>query len=255
MSQLLQKRYNPDELVIRAENLSKAFSIRRSRHTLFKSLKNILTLGISKDSSTVMALKDVNFEVSEGEWIGLIGNNGSGKSTLLKLLAELYMPTDGKIYISGTKSLVTGYGLGMIDELTVRDNTFLYGAMYGLENREVEENIAEIIEWAELTDFVGAKLKTLSSGMRTRLAFSITRYINSDICLYDEALSAGDKDFKQKCEDFFYKSKNSHNTFVIASHDLTFIKKFCDKTIWLHKGIKMAFDETQIVLKSYDDFK
>lgn len=248
-----QSEFSPKPIAIKAENLFKEFPFTKSRNTLFKSLKNLLK-GNSYLSSIITALNDINFEVASGEWIGLIGHNGSGKSTLLKVLAELYKPSRGKVFISGRKVLFTGFGIGMIDELTVRDNIFLYGAMYGLANRDIDENLGEIIDWAELTEFLGTKTKNLSSGMRTRLAFSIMRHIACDIYLYDEALSAGDKAFKIKCEEYFYRSRDNEHTAVVATHDLNFVKKFCDRTIWLHKGKQMAFGDTESVLEQYSAF-
>ena len=124
-----------------------------------------------------------------------------------------------------------------------------------LERKKTKKNLQEIIEWAELQGFERAKLKTLSTGMNTRLAFSITRHIESDIVLMDEALSAGDKNFRKKCEDVFENYKNNDRTFVFASHDLEFVKKFCTRTLWLQKGRQLAFGDTDLVLQRYSEAK
>lgn len=124
-----------------------------------------------------------------------------------------------------------------------------------MERKKIKGKLHDIIEWAELQDFVGAELRTLSSGMRARLAFSTMRHVETDIFLLDEALTAGDKNFKKKCEEYFENSKNNGKTFLISTHDLNFVKIFCTKTLWLHKGQQKAFGETEEVLQLYIDSK
>ena len=124
-----------------------------------------------------------------------------------------------------------------------------------MEKKSISEHFEEIIKWAELQDFADAKLRTLSTGMKTRLAFSITRYIESDIFLVDEALSAGDRSFKEKCEKVFENHTKTDRTLIFSSHNMGFIRRFATKTIWLHQGKQMAFDDTEIVLKQYGDFQ
>jgi ABC-type polysaccharide/polyol phosphate transport system ATPase subunit len=245
---------NNMDLAIKIEELYKAFSVRMSHNTIFKTIKIKLS-GESNNSSHYMALKGVNIEVRKGEKVGIIGNNGAGKTTLLKLIAGLYEPSRGQIYVDGTMTLITGFGIGMVDELSVKENVFLYGAIYGMERIEIRDRLYEIIEWAELQDFIDAKLQTLSAGMKARLAFSTARHIKTDISLLDEALSAGDKDFRRKCDEFFKESMGNHKTLLISSHDLNFVKWFCNKTLWLHKGEQMAFGETERVLEQYGEFK
>ena len=221
---------------------------------MFRVLKGRL-LGDASNSGSFFALNDINIEVFRGEKIGIIGNNGSGKTTLLKVIAGLYGPDKGDIYRKGDAALLTGLGMGMVDELSVEENVFLYGAIYGMDRKKIKEKFHEIIEWAELQNFVGARVKTLSSGMKTRLAFSTTRYIETDIFLLDEALSAGDKTFREKCEDFFKKSRNSDTTFLVATHSLDFVRMFCTKTLWLHMSKQMAFGDTETVLRQYEEFR
>lgn len=218
---------------------------------MFGMLKKYL-LRRPDNSRTFYALKNISLNISRGEKIGIVGNNGSGKSTLLRLVAGLYKPSKGKIYTNGKTVFLAGWGIGMIDELSVEENIFLYGTIYGMDKKKLRENFYDIIEWAELQDFVGAKLKTLSTGMRTRLAFSTMRYIQTDILLLDEALSAGDKRFKKKCANVFANYKNSARIFLVASHDQSFVETFCNKTLWLHKGEQRAFGETARILKQYN---
>ncbi len=242
------------DCAVRTKNLCKRFRIEGNRRTMFRVLRGKL-LGEASNSGSFFALNDINIEVLRGEKIGIIGNNGSGKTTLLKVIAGLYEPDKGDVYRKGDAALLTGLGTGMVDELSVEENVFLYGAIYGMDRKKIKEKFHEIIEWAELQNFVGARVRTLSSGMKTRLAFSTTRYIETDIFLLDEALSAGDKTFREKCEDFFKKSKNSDTTFLVATHSLDFVRMFCTKTLWLHMSKQMAFGDTETVLRQYEEFR
>jgi len=241
------------DCVVRISQLSKFF-VRNGQHTLYRLLKGKL-VGNNADSQSFAALNDINIEIMRGEKVGLIGNNGAGKSSLLKVIAGLYAPSSGEIRVTGEVTLLSGLGIGMLDELSVEENIFLYSAICGLERKKTKKNLQEIIEWAELQGFERAKLKTLSTGMNTRLAFSITRHIESDIVLMDEALSAGDKTFRKKCEGVFENYRNNDRTFVFASHDLEFVKKFCTRTLWLQKGQQLALGDTDLVLQRYSEAK
>lgn len=233
--------------------LSKEFKAGKNRSTLYKTLIYSV-LGFKDDQIRIKALEDLSFDLKRGEWLGVVGNNGSGKSTLLKIIAGLYKPTRGTVSTSGSVSLFTGMALGMLEDLSVRENIYLYGAIYGMDKTEIEKGLNEMIEWAVIEDFVDSELKTLSSGMKSRLSFSVARYFKSDIKLIDEALSAGDKDFKSKCADYFENIRVDGNTYIICSHDLNFIAKFCDKVLWLHKGVQMNFGLAEFVLEKYGDF-
>jgi ABC-type polysaccharide/polyol phosphate transport system ATPase subunit len=249
----LPKTFDHD-CVVRTSHLGKFFPLDGYYRTIYRLIKGGL-LRTQSASHTFAALKDINIEIMRGEKVGLIGNNGAGKSSLLRLIAGLYLPSQGELYVNGDVTFLAGLGLGMVDELSVEENIYLYGAIFGLERRKIKESLQEIIEWAELQDFVEATLKTLSTGMRTRLAFSTTRYIEADLVLMDEALSAGDRNFRKKCEDVFESYKNNNRTFLFASHDIEFVKRFCTKTLWLHKGQQMAFGDTDLVLQEYNGAK
>jgi ABC-type polysaccharide/polyol phosphate transport system ATPase subunit len=238
---------------ILSRNLWKTFSSNKFRESMFKALRNRV-IGGGSHSTFVEALRDINIEIGKGEKVGLIGGNGGGKSTLLKLIAKLYLPTRGQLSINGRVNLLSGLGVGMVDELSVEQNVFLYGAIYGLDRDAVRENLDEMLEWADLEEFRGAKLRTLSSGMRSRLAFSITRYFSSDINLFDEALSAGDQGFKEKCESVFESYRNGEKTFIFATHSIPFVRKFCSRALWLHRGKQMAFGDVEAVLQEYEAF-
>jgi len=241
------------DLSIETINLSKTFQIDRSRVTMFEHLKRRFIR--DNKNSKVFTLTDINFKTLKGEKIGIIGSNGSGKTTLLKLIAGLYRPNKGKIIVEGKVTLLAGLGIGMLDEISLEENVFLYGTIYGLDRGIIKKNLNEILEWAELEDYCGAKLKTLSSGMRSRLAFSTIRYIESDIFLLDEVLTAGDRNFKEKCKEFLNSSIDGGKTYLIATHDMDFLKTHCNKALWLHKGVQKDFGETESVLKHYEDSK
>ena len=199
------------------------------------------------------ALSEISIKVEKGEWLGVIGHNGAGKTTLLKLIAGLLQPDKGKVILNGSITYLSSLGVGMIDELTVVENVFLNGAIYGINRKVLEENLDEILEWAELKKFSKTKFKHLSSGMKSRLAFSTTRYVDADIYLLDEALSAGDNRFQEKCKVIFENYRGNGKSFMIAAHSFDFIEKFCDKTLWLNKGEIKAFGETKKILEQYKE--
>lgn len=201
--------------------------------------------------SRFVALRDVNFSVSAGEKVALIGHNGAGKTTLLKLVAGLYRPTRGQVHTEGRVILLAGLGLGMVDELSVRENVFLYGAIHGLGHRAIADQYDEILEWAELRRFAEARLQTLSSGMRSRLAFATMRHIDADVYLFDEALTAGDKRFRQKCMDFFMR--DTPHAFLIATHTLNMASTVCSRALWLDQGQVRAFGAANEVVAAYNN--
>jgi len=237
---------------VKTTGLYKAFTIESGRLSTFGALRD-LVLKKTVYKRTLLALKDINVEIGSGENIGLIGNNGAGKTTLLKVIAGLYTQSRGEVSVDGDVNYLAGFGIGMIDELSVEENVYLYGAIYRVDKERMRKNFTEIVEWAELQDFVGARLRTLSTGMKTRLAFSITRYVDSDVLLIDEALSAGDKNFHRKCAKFFEDLGRNERTYVFSSHNMDFVRRFCTKTIWLHDGELAAFDDTPTVLREYSN--
>jgi len=236
-------------VAIRLTNVSKAFKVEGKRAPLLSVLKGAVQR--KKPEDVRFSLRDVNLTIRRGERVGLIGNNGAGKTSLLKLIAGLYQPTCGKIQVNGEIAFLAGFGIGMLDDLSVAENIFLYGAIYGVARATTRKNLREIVDWAGLSEFVDTKFKHLSSGMKTRLAFSTTRYFDADIYLLDEALSAGDQDFRKKCEQVFDSYKHTARTMVIASHTMAFLEQFCDKTIWLDKGRLVTFGPTEEIIRRY----
>jgi ABC-type polysaccharide/polyol phosphate transport system ATPase subunit len=242
------------DCVVRLEGITKTFPIERHRSTVFGSLRQRLSWRL-RHKQTFDALRDIDLTVFERDRVGIVGNNGAGKSTLLKIIAGLYTPTAGRVFTRNEMSLLAGHGVGMVGDLTVEENVFLYGAIYGLSRKTLSRAFADIIGWAELRGFEAAKFKTLSAGMKTRLAFSVIRYIEPDIYLWDEALTAGDRNFQAKCRAVFEGYKQGGKTFLVASHDLAFVQEFCDKTLWLHKGRRKAFGATEQILKQYSQYQ
>lgn len=238
---------------INFKDVQKTFATEKSRGTMFSVIRGLIK--DNSDSKRFLALDNINFDIKVGDRLGVVGNNGAGKSTLLKIISGIHLPSKGSFYVNGNINLLTSYGVGMLDELNLRENVYLYGSIYGMGREQIDKKFDEIISWAELDNFVTERFKNLSSGMKMRLAFSTARYFESDICVLDEALSAGDKDFRHKSLDHFQKSIYKGKTYVISSHDLNFVETFCNKTLWLDHGKQMAFGQTDEILKQYINHK
>jgi len=236
---------------IHIQNLSKVFPLNEKKNTAFSSLKRQILPGFTPPHVSLFALKDIHLEVFQSEKVGIVGENGAGKTTLLKIIAGLSKPTQGQVLVDGEMIFLAGLGIGMIEDLSVRENIVLYGMIYGLERFAIREKIQEILEWAELQEFAESRLINLSSGMKSRLAFSITRHFDKDIFLLDEALSAGDKNFREKAKAIFLEYKKTKRTFVVATHDMEFIKTFCTKAVWIHKGQIQANGNPEDVVEQY----
>jgi ABC-type polysaccharide/polyol phosphate transport system ATPase subunit len=240
-------------VMLRTGGLVKTFTAGTHRRTLFRFIRDQLT-GREGFNRLRASLDDIEIEARAGEIVGVVGENGAGKTTLLKTISGLYAPTAGRIDIAGDVTLLAGLGAGMVEELSVADNIRLYGAICRLSRRTIRSRFTTILEWAELERFVEAELRTLSTGMRTRLAFAIAMHVDSALVLMDEAFSAGDKRFQEKCDQFFRDTKTRPRAMVVATHNLEFVRDFCDRTLWLHKGKQMAFGPTTDVLPRYEAF-
>jgi ABC-type polysaccharide/polyol phosphate transport system ATPase subunit len=234
---------------IHLDRISKVYPSGNNHQTLYRLLKSYWVKNGTRE--TKFALHHVDLRIGKGEKVGIIGNNGAGKTTLLKIIAGLCNPTDGSVQTNGDVVFLAGLGIGMLQDLTARENIFLYGTIYGMERDQIRREYRDILQWAELEDFAEAQLRTFSLGMRSRLAFSTARHMKGDIFLWDEALLAGDKNFNLKCQEHFQRVKEDGVTYVVASHNLNFIESFCTKTLWLDKGKQIAFDDTGEVLKKY----
>jgi ABC-type polysaccharide/polyol phosphate transport system ATPase subunit len=200
------------------------------------------------------ALNDVSFDVEQGEVIGIIGQNGSGKSTLLKILASVVTPTGGSFRCNGKITAMLELGGGFNKEITGLENVYFLGALQGYTRREMEERIPQILEFAELGEFINQPVKSYSSGMYVRLAFSLAINIDPDILITDEALSVGDIRFQQKCYRKIRSFKDAGKTILLCTHSLNTVREFCSRAIWLHQGKIMEIGDPVLVTDSYSAF-
>ena len=184
----------------------------------------------------IWSLRNVNFDLAPGSTLGIVGANGAGKSTLLRLLAGIGRPDEGRLHVYGRLSGLLSLGAGFHSDLTGRENVFVTGVIGGLTRREVARRLDEIVEFAELGHAIDAPLRTYSTGMQMRLAFSVAIHVHSDILLIDEVLAVGDHAFQRKCLDRIELLKQTGCTIVIVSHDTWSLRQFCDQAIWLEQG-------------------
>ncbi len=197
------------------------------------------------------ALDGISFEVKKGEFFGVVGRNGSGKSTLLKILAGVYNPDHGNVQVNGSLTPFIELGVGFNHELTGRENVFLNGALLGFSRKEMEEMYDEIVDFAELHEFMEERLKNYSSGMQVRLAFSIAIRAKSDILVLDEVLAVGDAAFQQKCSNYFEQVKDSGQTVVLVSHNMDAVKKYCTRAVYIKNGKVHMNDEPSEIADTY----
>lgn len=221
--------------LIKVDSVSKTFKLPHEKQSSIKSLFVSMFRG-RRTFERQHVLRNVSFEVQEGEFFGIVGRNGSGKSTLLKLLAGIYSPDEGRIDINGRLTPFIELGVGFNPELSGRDNVYLNGALLGFSRLEVAAMYDDIVSFAELERFMDQKLKNYSSGMQVRLAFSIAIRARGDILLLDEVLAVGDAAFQQKCFSYFEQLKKEKKTVVFVSHDMSAITRFCNKAIYVKDG-------------------
>lgn len=199
-----------------------------------------------------VALSHVSFDVKKGEVVGLVGLNGAGKSTLLKIIAGVLKPTEGKVITKGTIAPLIEVGAGFDPELTARENVYLNGAILGHDRKFMDSKFDEIIDFAELQNFVDVPVKNFSSGMYARLGFAIATMVQPDILIVDEVLSVGDYKFQKKCEDRIQAMLDKGVTVVLVSHDINMIKKLCTKVVWLEHGYLRDIGPTEDVCEEYE---
>jgi len=233
-----------------ANNITKIYKLYNKPSNRLKEL--ILKKPIHKD---FVALQDVSFELQKGETLGIIGENGSGKSTLLKILAKTLSPTSGSININGKVSSLLELGSGFHPEFTGLENIYFYGALLGLSKSELSKKIDEIIEFAEIGDFINYPLKTYSSGMFVRLAFAVATSIDPDILIVDEALSVGDLYFQKKSINKILSFKQQGKTIVFCSHAIYYINQLCNKVLWLKNGRIEMYGHHYEVTQAYEEYQ
>jgi lipopolysaccharide transport system ATP-binding protein len=234
---------------IEVEHLHKTFRIpHEKRTTLFETLAGAFK---PPTYETFHALKDINFTVEEGEALGIIGENGSGKSTLLKIIANILRPSSGSVTALKRLTPFLELGVGFQSDLTAAENIKIYATIMGMQKREINDKLDDIIEFAGLEKFRDTKLKNFSSGMQVRLAFSTAIQTDPEILLMDEVLAVGDMEFQQKCLDVLSQYRKDGVTIVFVSHDLGSVRRFCDRTLLLNKGVQVALGETGDVIDRY----
>ena len=200
------------------------------------------------------AVDGVTFSLEKGSMLGIVGSNGAGKSTLLKVITGIMEPTRGKVKVNGTIAALLELASGFDGDLTVRENTYLRGDMLGYTRAYMNEMYGSIIEFAELEEFQDRPFKQLSSGMKSRLAFSIASLVKPEILILDEVLSVGDGAFKKKSEEKMREIIGGGATTILVSHSNTQIREMCDKVLWLDRGKQIAFGDTPEIMDRYEEF-
>ena len=223
------------EPIIKVDNVSMCFNLSKEKHESLKEYFLAMVQG-RLQYDEFYALKDVSLDIMPGDFYGLVGLNGSGKSTLLKTIAGVYKPSKGKVTVNGTIAPLIELGAGFDMDLTARENVFLNGAVLGHDRAYMQEHFKNIIDFAELWDFVDVPVKNYSSGMIARLGFSIATEVKADILACDEILSVGDFMFQQKCHQRMEQMLSGGTTLLFVSHDINQVKQLCKRAIWIDHG-------------------
>lgn len=237
-----------EEVSVKVDSVSKIYKL---YHKPTDRLKDEFGFSKKKRFQEHHALSNVSFEVKKGEAVGIIGTNGSGKSTILKIITGVLNQTEGTVVVNGRISALLELGAGFNMEYTGIENVYLNGTMIGFSNQEIDERLQNIIEFADIGEFIHQPVKTYSSGMFVRLAFAVAINIDPEILIVDEALSVGDIFFQAKCYRKFEEFKNMGKTIIFVSHDLSSISKYCDRVILLDKGIKVDEGKPKEIVDLY----
>ena len=243
--------------VLKVEHVAKSFRLPMEQASGLKQAVINWTKGIS-GYKMQHVLRDINFEVKEGDFFGVVGRNGSGKSTLLKLISGIYMPDQGSISVDGKLVSFIELGVGFNPELTGRENVYLNGALLGFSQEEIDAMYDDIVEFSELSEFMDQKLKNYSSGMQVRLAFAVAIKAKGDILVLDEVLAVGDEAFQRKCDNFFTEVKQDPTkTVILVTHSMDSVKKYCNKAILIKDGEIIASGNQDDVADRYtlENFK
>ena len=236
---------------VNVDRVSKTFRMPHARYSTLKerALHPFTTATVDEFE----ALRDVSFAAKRGEFFGIVGRNGSGKSTLLKCVAGIYALDAGRINVTGRLSPFIELGVGFNLELSARDNVLINAIMLGLSRREARARFDEIIEFAELEEFVDLKLKNYSSGMGVRLGFSVAIQVEADVLLVDEVLAVGDAAFQQKCYDEFDRLKDENRTILFVTHDMSSVERFCDRGLVLERGRIVDEGAPELITRTYNE--
>lgn len=238
------------ENIIELKNIEMHFNLCKEKIT---SIKEYFIKFIQQKLSyqDFVALKDITFNISKGDVLGIVGLNGSGKSTLLKIISGILKPTKGIVKVNGFVAPLIELGAGFDMELTARENIFLNGSVLGFKRQFIKDKFDEIVEFSEMKKFIDVPMKNYSSGMVARIGFSVATIVKPDILIVDEILSVGDFHFQEKCENRISNLMNSGTTVIIVSHSIEQIEKLCKHVLWLEKGHIKMIGDTMTVCNAY----
>ena len=249
----LESRGNKMEknVAIKITHVSKDFKLYYDKANTLKEKLLFFSKKNRSKNDVLHVLKNINLTINKGESVALIGTNGSGKSTLLKLMTKIIYPNKGTISTNGKLTSLLELGAGFHDDFTGRENIYFNASIFGLTRSEIDAKIDEIIEFSELGEFIDNPVRTYSSGMYMRLAFSVAINVQAEILLIDEILAVGDQHFQEKCFAKLKELKKSGKTIVIVTHSMDQVKQFCDRSVWLYKGEIKMDGKTSDVLEEY----
>lgn len=241
--------------ILAVRNLSKTYRLTTGpsslREALAETPAKLFSRGAAKRAKTFWALRDVSFDISPGEAVGVIGRNGAGKSTLLKILSRIADPTEGEVDIYGRTGSLLEIGTGFHPDFTGRENVFLNGVMLGMSRRELRCKFDEISAFAEIGRFLDTPVKYYSSGMYVRLAFAVAVHFEPEVLIVDEVLGGGDAGFQKKCFEKMRQIRARGSTVILVSHDLLSVREFCDRAMFLESGCLVETGEPQTIINSY----
>ncbi len=240
---------NEDNIAIKVDHVYKSFNIYYDRANTLKERALFWMRNKRKEKREV--LKDINLDIKKGETVALIGVNGSGKSTLLKLMTQIIFPNKGTIETKGKLTSLLELGAGFHPDFSGRENIYFNSSIFGLTRKEIDERLEQIIEFSELQDFIDNPVRTYSSGMYMRLAFSVAINVDADILLIDEILSVGDQHFQEKCFNKMRELKKEGKTMVFVTHSMDSVKNLCDRAVWLSDGVVRMDGNTDEVVDEY----
>ncbi len=243
----------PATSIISFENVGKCYELRKQKHfILHEMLRRIMRQ--RKQSTEFWALRDLSFEIREGETVAFIGGNGAGKSTLLALVAGTLFPTRGHIRVRGRIGALLELGAGFHPDLNGRENIFLNASLLGMQKAEIEAGYDKIVDFAELGKFIDEPLRTYSSGMQVRLGFSVAVHVDPRILIMDEVLAVGDQHFQKKCAVKIDEFREQKRTLLFVSHSPESVRKLCKRVIWLDQGKLVADGAVDDILPAYEKF-
>ncbi|CAB4741250.1 unannotated protein [freshwater metagenome] len=245
--------HKTNELAVSVRGVGLTYTTAIDRRPTLKGRVKSLGRG-GKQTRTIRALDNVDLDVEYGQVLGVIGSNGAGKSTLMRVIAGILPPSQGRIEVYGSVSTLLALGVGFNPSMSGRDNVFLGGLAAGMSREEIESNFAEIAEFSELGDAIDAPMRTYSSGMFARLAFSVAATVRPDILIIDEALSTGDAKFKEKSLNRIKELRSDDRALILVSHAMATLREVCNDVVWIHKGKIIQRGEPVAVISAYQEF-